>query len=138
MPTELLSATTCARLPGTDALIYPNPSQDLTKPFLSSLRLEAIRDGIEDYCYCWTLDKLVARAREQGRSDLADTGAKVLADLSGRFGQNLRDFHLASAADYLEARRVLAETILQLKGTGPEVTLPRKKLGGPKASDRKQ
>ena len=118
----------------TDALIYPNLKKDLTKPFLSSLRLEAIRDGIEDYCYLWVLDKLIARARAQGANDLAETGAEVLADLSGKFGKNLRDYHLTNPADYIEARRVLAETIVKLKGTGPDVSLPRRKIGLPKHS----
>ncbi|MBI4662795.1 MAG: DUF4091 domain-containing protein [Verrucomicrobia bacterium] len=117
---------------GTDALIYPNPMKDLTRPFLSSLRLEAIRDGIEDYCYLWVLDRLVARTKTQGAAELADSGAKVLSDLSIKFGKNLRDYHLSNAADYAEARRLLAETIIKLKGNGPEVPLPRKKIGLPK------
>jgi hypothetical protein len=116
---------------GTDALIYPNANKELTQPFLSSLRLEAIRDGIEDYCYLWVLDKLVARARDQGANAQADTGAKVLAELSEKFGKNLRDYHLTNPADYLEARRMLAETIVKLKGNGPEASLPRKKISLP-------
>jgi len=113
---------------GTDALIYPNSKKDATKPFLSSLRLEAIRDGIEDYCYLWILDKLVARAREQGANDLAETGAKALTDLSGKFGNNLRDYQLTNPADYQNARTTLAETIVRLKGNGPDVSLLRKKI----------
>ncbi|MBI4584961.1 MAG: DUF4091 domain-containing protein [Planctomycetes bacterium] len=113
---------------GTDALIYPNPRKDLTNPFLSSLRFEAIRDGIEDYCYLWILDKLVARARDQEAKDLAESGAKVLADVSQRLGKNLRDHHLTDPADYIEARKVLAETIVELKRDGPEVYLLRKRI----------
>ena len=56
----------------------------------------------------------------------------MLAELSNKFGKNLRDYHLTNSADYIEARRMLAETIVKLKGAGPEMTLSRKPAGGRK------
>ena len=66
------------------------------------------------------------------RPKLAATGARTLADVSGRFGQNLRDYHLTNSADYIDARQRLAETIVKLKGNGPDVTLSRKPARGRK------
>lgn len=113
---------------GTNCLIYPNTKRDLTRPFLSSLRFEAIRDGIEDYCYLWLLDRLVKRAQEQGKGELAAIGRRTLDELSAKFGRHLTDYHLADPLDYFRARRRLAETIMKLKGPGPEVLLPKKRF----------
>lgn len=113
---------------GHDALVYPNPKKDPAHPYLNTLRTEAIRDGIEVYCYLWILSKLVGRAEEKGQKDLAETGKKVLAELPGKFGAHLRDYQLSNVSDYGEARKKLAETILKLKGKGPDVLLPKKKF----------
>ncbi len=63
---------------------------------------------------------------------VTDSGATVLAEISGKFGKNLKDYHLTNPPDYPDARWVLAETIVKLKGNGPDVTLSRKQAGGRK------
>jgi hypothetical protein len=111
---------------GKDSLIYPNLNKDLRQPFLSSLRWEAIRDGIEDYCYLWLLDKLVARSKVGGQTRLAETGGQVLAQVASKFGSDLRAYTLADPREFMAARKVLAETIVKLKGDGPDVALPKR------------
>jgi hypothetical protein len=62
-------------------------------------------------------------------ADASAERVKVLAELSDKFGKNLRDYQMANAADFIEARRMLAETIVRLKGTGADVTVSRKQAG---------
>ncbi len=112
---------------GTSALIYPNPQREVTRPLLSSIRFEAIRDGIEDYRYLRLLARLVEKARKEGKTELAKAGSKLLQEIAAKFGSHLRDYHLSNPADYLEARTVLAETILMLKSRRPGVVLPANK-----------
>ncbi len=57
----------------------------------------------------WIVDQLIARAREQGANDLADRGAKALAEISGQFGQNIRDYHLTRYIRANHKRETIAE-----------------------------
>jgi len=100
---------------GTSALIYPNLRKDLTRPFLSSLRFEAIRDGIEDYYYLWLLAQLIKSKQAQGDRESAEMGKRLLEEISAKFGKHLRDYQLNNPDDYMRARRKLAEMILYLK-----------------------
>ena len=52
---------------GDGNLIYPGPNG---KP-MSSIRMECIRDGMEDYEYFYMLNDLVARAEQSGKADTA-------------------------------------------------------------------
>ena len=116
---------------GSNSLIYPDRRKDVTRPFLSSLRFEAIRDAIEDYCYLWILERVVERAEKNGDHDLADDGRQVLKETPAKFGDHLRDFELTDPAAYLNARKALAEAIVKVKRSDPEITFPRRKFAWP-------
>jgi len=51
--------------PGDGFSIYPGPTPDIP---MSSIRLECMRDGEEDYEYFVLLDQLIARANKEGKS----------------------------------------------------------------------
>jgi hypothetical protein len=56
---------TCARFNGDGHLLYPGPGGHP----VSSIRLEAIRDGIDDYEYLWQLDSLVKKLQGSPKAD---------------------------------------------------------------------
>ena len=69
-------ANTFGRYNGDGHLIYPGADR---KPY-SSIRLEALRDGFEDYEYLWTLDALVKEAQKANVTGAAvDEAQKVLS-----------------------------------------------------------
>ncbi len=102
-------ANTFGRYNGDGYLLYPGAEG---RPY-SSIRLEAMRDGLEDYEYLWTLKSAVASAERNGR-----TGAKIddarklltLAELiTDRGGYNLEP------RQYVDFRRKIAAAIVGLK-----------------------
>ena len=79
----------------------------------SSLRLEAVSDGIEDVDYLNLLRDLVAkRARDEGATERVRR-ALELCEVSDRLVKNPREFSLDGNA-YLAQRRAIAESIAVL------------------------
>jgi len=94
----------CASFQGDGQILYPGPNG---KP-LSCMRLEGIRDGIEDYEYFNQLNLLVEK-RPNAPKSVLDKARKLL---------KVRDDVVKSSSEYtldpellLAARRELAETI---------------------------
>ncbi len=102
----------CATFSGDGQLVYPGPNG---KPY-SSMRFEAIRDGIDDYEYFFQLSKLVEKAQKSGKVDraLIAKAKKLLA---------VRNDVVASTTQYtfnterlFAARAEVAEMIERLSG----------------------
>lgn len=81
---------------GDGTLIYPGPDGPL-----STIRLDAIRDGLEDYEYYWILEQLVkkAEAKGLGRGRVVRIAKTLLA---------VPDEILASLSEYTEDPQALA------------------------------
>jgi hypothetical protein len=92
---------------GDGYLLYPGP--DLQP--LSSVRLENLRDGIEDYEYLWLLRDNVQKLRKAGRGSktLLDAADKALA-IDDALCQDLTHYSQDPAA-LRAARRNLASLI---------------------------
>jgi len=101
------NAFSCAAFNGDGQLIYPGPNG---KPY-SSIRLEAIRDGIEDYEYLHQLSRLVDQKAREPKVDvrLLARARKLLAVRDGVVKSNHE--YALDPHRLLEARRELAETI---------------------------
>lgn len=100
----------CASFSGDGQLVYPGPNG---KPY-SSMRFEAIRDGIDDYEYFFQLSRLVKEAEKSAKVDraLIAKAKKLLA---------VRDDVVASTTKYtfdteklFSARAEVAEMIEKL------------------------
>ncbi len=101
---------TFGRYNGDGYLIYPGPGG---MPY-PSLRLEALRDGFEDYEYLWLLRTLAVKGESSGLSaKLLQTARRLLslreliAD-DGSFNDSIND--------YYEFRRQVARSIEALRG----------------------
>lgn len=92
---------------GDGQLIYPGPNGPL-----SSIRLECIRDGIEDYEYFYLLSQLTKRAKGK---DV--TQARKLLAVDSRVVKSLTDY-TADPHVILSARRELAAAIERLCQAG--------------------
>ena len=81
---------------GDGTLIYPGPDGPL-----STVRLDAIRDGLEDYEYYWLLERLVGKAEAKGLggSKLVRTAKAMLA---------VPDVVMESLSEYTEDPESLA------------------------------
>jgi len=107
-------ANSFGRYNGDGYLVYPGPDG---RP-LSSIRFEALRDGLEDYEYLWTLRSLVKQAEAGGKTSAAVQAAKTLLGLdevvtaSGGYSPDIEK--------YVALRRKLAEAIVALKPAGGE------------------
>ncbi len=100
-------ANTFGRYNGDGYLLYPGPGG---VP-LSSLRFEALRDGLEDYEYLWTLRSLLTGPAATTNGPAADAARQLLSlpDLvtpAGGYNSNL--------LKYATFRRQLAEAIVAL------------------------
>ncbi|MCR4576110.1 MAG: DUF4091 domain-containing protein [Lentisphaeria bacterium] len=101
------------RYPNADGyVIYPSPKALKDKPILSSVRLEALRDGVEDYAYYTLLEKL---ANEKNDADakklLEDVKALVfIPNAGGRKSEHL----LPQPERLSELRRQVGEAIARL------------------------
>jgi hypothetical protein len=92
--------------PGDGFSMYPGASA--SQP-LSSIRLECMRDGEEDYEYFRMLDALVAKAKPSADLDAArkaiDDAKKLVADMTG---------YERNGAPYLQIRERIADSIEKL------------------------
>lgn len=78
----------------------------------SSIRLEALRDGLQDYEYLWTLDQLVSRCAKSGQAVPELTEAKRLLTLAGLVNDS--GGYSLDPLSYLTYRQKLAEAITGL------------------------
>lgn len=100
----------CASFNGDGQLIYPGLGG---KPW-SSLRLECIRDGIEDYEYFYILNELVEKAAKKPGVDAALLReSKRLLDVRSDVVQSATSYTL-DPDTMLDARRQVAEMIEKL------------------------
>ena len=93
---------------GDGYLFYPGKKYGADHPF-ASLRLEAIRDGLEEYEYLNLLEEMYATA--SGYYDLEISAAKTLAGIYDRLFSGT--IYSQDHALFSEMRDILAEEILQ-------------------------
>ena len=113
---------------GSGSWFYPGP----TGP-ISSLRLEAYRDGVEDYEYYILLEKLIKEKQDTAQPDLISEARKILQVNSNVVGNtNASSFTHDPRVLYNE-RNKIALTILALKGINvkfdPDVNPPAAPTG---------
>ena len=102
-------ANTFGRYNGDGYLVYPGA--DLN-PY-SSIRLEALRDGLEDYEYLWTLNSLLQKADQRKLTGPAVDEAGRLLSLEELVQET--GSYSPHIARYLTHRRQLAEAIVTLQ-----------------------
>ena len=95
---------------GDGYLMYPGPN---VTP-LSSIRLENLRDGIEDYEYFYMLKQLVESAKKRGILDTKIESAEKLLVMDESIAINHRQ-HTIDPTVILKRRSDIAEAIEQLK-----------------------
>ena len=92
---------------GDGMLVYPGP--DVTP--ISSIRLECIRDGIEDYEYLALLKRLVEKALEtRTRQHAAVREAEALLDVPDRISRTMTEY-TKDPADLFERRKAVGDAI---------------------------
>ncbi len=105
-------ANTFGQYNGDGQLLYPGPDQTV----LSSIRMEALRDGFEDHEYLIILRDLVKKAKEKGLKPEAIAGAEkltVVPDEVCQANAQQKQFKYASnPAVILDARAKIAEAIV--------------------------
>jgi len=94
---------------GDGHLLYPGPDGTA----LSSLRLEALRDGMEDYEYLWLLGKGIEKLRSQGEGE--DLAAEASSFLSGQSIVESFTEWCKEAEELARAREKLAELIVRVQ-----------------------
>lgn len=102
---------TCSNCNGDGQLIYPGPNG---KP-VSSIRMELVRDGIEDYEYFCILNERIAEAEKAGKvapSVLAN--ARKLLEIGDDVVKTTSEF-THDPEMLLETRRQVAEAIEELR-----------------------
>src|SRR5205814_865637 len=97
--------------PGDGISMYPGP--DPATP-MSSNRLEAIRDGEEDYEYFVLLDKAIAAAKKAKPTDPALAEAKAARDDAIKLVAHMTDYD-KSAAPYEKIRERVGDAIEKLE-----------------------
>lgn len=102
-------ANAFGRYNGDGYLVYPGADG---KPY-SSIRFEAMRDGLEDYEYLWTLNDLLSRAQAAGKSDPAMDAARKLLTIDELV--KATGAYDADPARYIAYRAKMAEVIVGLK-----------------------
>ena len=65
---------------GDHLKVYPNPRGDIDEPALGSVRMEAYRDGLEDYSYLWMLARAADAAEKAGDASAASRGREMLQE----------------------------------------------------------
>ena len=93
---------------GDGYLLYPGPDG---VPY-SSLRLEALRDGFEDYEYLWTLNSLLKQATDAKQGGSAVETAGKLLTLDGMVKES--GSYETDYAKYPDYRRQIAKSIVEL------------------------
>jgi hypothetical protein len=97
--------------PGDGFSMYPGPTP--AEP-MSSIRLEAIRDGEEDYEYFLLLDKLIAAAERAGQTSGPLIEARAARDAARQLVSSMTDYPRDGTA-YLQVRDRVARAIESLK-----------------------
>ncbi|HWI58065.1 MAG TPA: DUF4091 domain-containing protein, partial [Bacillota bacterium] len=100
---------TFGRYNGDGHLIYPGAN---LKPY-SSIRIETLRDGLEDYEYLWTLRDLLKRAEQAKCEGAALDQSRKLLSLDGVVKEN--GSYAPQGESYLVFRREIASAILKLQ-----------------------
>ncbi len=100
---------TFGRYNGDGYLLYPGPGG---VPY-PSIRLKALRDGLEDYEYLWLLRQLVQNARAEGRQSATLGDAETLLRIDAMIKDN-GDFE-TDGAKYFAQRARIARTIVLVK-----------------------
>jgi hypothetical protein len=90
---------------GCGYLLYPGPNAEP----LGSIRMEIVRDGIEDYEYFWLLRDLLAKAGDKLPVELRERAESILA-VNPEVVVDNKNF-TEDPADLLAARENLAQTI---------------------------
>ena len=94
-------------VPGDGVSMYPGPSP--SQP-LSSVRLEIMRDGEEDYEYLVLLDKLIRKAEARGESTPALREARIARGAARRLVPGLTRYERDPDA-YLDVRERVGDAI---------------------------
>jgi hypothetical protein len=94
---------------GDGYLLYPG---DDLKP-CSSIRFDALRDGLEDYEYLWTLNSLLQQAEQQKIAGSEVEAARRLLSLDDVISAK-GDFS-SQIEKYMDHRRQIAQAIVALK-----------------------
>ncbi|MEA3364074.1 MAG: DUF6067 family protein [Candidatus Hydrogenedentes bacterium] len=94
---------------GDRAVVYPGENG-----FLSSLRFNTMRDGLQDFEYLWVLEDKLRQIKERVGTDAfwLDPRQRPL-ELCGRVVQSFYE-HTRDAAVLMETRRMIAEEIVAL------------------------
>jgi len=92
------------------------PGSDIGHP-LSSIRLEIVRDGEEDYEYLIMLDKLIAKAEANGSSPKEVNAARAVLRSAHRLVASMTDYE-KNPEPYLRIRERVAEAIERLSAKG--------------------
>jgi hypothetical protein len=96
--------------PGDGFSIYPGPTPG--QP-MSSIRLECMRDGEEDYEYFVLLDAAIEKAQKAGRNDDALRDALAARDSAKKLVAPMTEYEKRSAP-YLDLRGKVADAIEKL------------------------
>jgi hypothetical protein len=102
-------ANAFGRYNGDGYLVYPGEDG---RPY-SSLRFEALRDGLEDYEYLWTLNDLLTKAEAAGRSGPPFEAARRLLTIDDLVKET--GAYDTEAARYTAYRAKLAEAIVEIQ-----------------------
>jgi hypothetical protein len=108
-PAKPWVANAFGKFNGDGYLLYPGADG---KP-LSSIRLEALRDGLEDYEYLWTLNSLVQRADQRKLKAAAVEVARRLLSMDGLIRET--GSFSPNPEKYVAYRRKLAVAITTLQ-----------------------
>jgi len=98
---------------GDGFLYYPRRPGDPADRLYETIRLELIRDGIEDYEYLRLLDTRLAEEKTRGRYRAAARRALKTRELAARIAGDIRAFSRAPE-DYALVRREIARSIEEL------------------------
>lgn len=96
--------------PGDGFSMYPGPKP--SQP-LSSIRLEVMRDGEEDYEYFLILDRLIAKAESDGKTAPALAKARAARDEARKLVESMTEYPKI-AAPYLSIREKVGDSIESL------------------------
>jgi len=118
---------------GNGYFLYP-PKTPSATPVISSIRLELLREGIEDYEYLYMLKELVKQARLKGGNSGDITAAEQALARSLEINWNKSKVSPANNEPYTkdssllyEVREQIASAVLTLNGSlTPEPNVPPK------------
>jgi hypothetical protein len=90
---------------------YPSPEGPI-----NSIDFEAIREGIDDLNYIYTMQQLMEKAKKRGKGDIAKAGAAILDEITSS-DPSYSQYDLAGAPNekYHEWRLRMAQEIIKLQ-----------------------